>query len=104
MQYIVFLSLGAVAWDWRKTNTRHQPGIQPGDLEELLEKDCRIIILSRGMENRLHTANETHDLLKQHNMKQDRDYFVLHSEVAVQRYNNYAKEKERVCALIHSTC
>jgi hypothetical protein len=28
---------GAKEWDWDLTGTRHQPGTQPADIEELLE-------------------------------------------------------------------
>jgi hypothetical protein len=28
---------GGREWDWRETNTEHVPGIQPADIEELLE-------------------------------------------------------------------
>jgi hypothetical protein len=28
---------GAREWDWRETGTRHVPGIQPADVQELIE-------------------------------------------------------------------
>ena len=28
---------GAREWDWRETGTRHVPGIQPADIQELIE-------------------------------------------------------------------
>ena len=28
---------GARAWDWRETGTRHDPGIQPADVAELVD-------------------------------------------------------------------
>ena len=30
---------GARDWDWGETGTHHSPGIQPGDIQELLEQD-----------------------------------------------------------------
>jgi hypothetical protein len=102
--YIVCISTGAESWDWNTTNTRHQPGIQPDDVKGLLLRDCEIIILSRGMDNQLHTPNETHQLLVGEKMKKDEHYFVLQTEEAIKLYNKYVKEKKRVGALIHSTC
>jgi hypothetical protein len=43
---------GARAWDWSETGTRHSPGIQVADVQELLDKGATIIVLSRGMEGR----------------------------------------------------
>ena len=36
---------GGRKWDWRETDTHHVPGIQPADIEELLEKDIQTIVL-----------------------------------------------------------
>ena len=98
------LILGAKTWDWRETNTRHQPGIQPADLSELFEKDCQIIILSRGIQNMLYTKDETRQELERRGMRQGQEYFILQSEEAVQLYNEYVAQRKRVCAVIHSTC
>ena len=32
---------GAREWDWNETGTRHEPGVQPADVEELLEHGGR---------------------------------------------------------------
>jgi len=93
-----------VAWDWRKTGTRHEPGTQPADLEELFTKNCETIILSRGIENRLKTTVETRDLLRQRGMIFNEDYFILQSQRAMDLYNQLAMENKTVCAIIHSTC
>ena len=42
---------GAREWDWRETGTRHVPGIQPADVEELLENGAEVVVLSRGVYN-----------------------------------------------------
>ena len=42
--------------DWAETGTRHQPGIQPADVEELLAHGASVVVLSQGMEQRLHVA------------------------------------------------
>ena len=54
---------GGREWDWTETGTRHVPGIQPADVEELLDRGARVVVLSRGMERRLRTCPETLELL-----------------------------------------
>ena len=44
---------GGREWDWSETGTQHVPGIQPADVEELLEQGATVIVLSRGMQLRL---------------------------------------------------
>ena len=44
---------GAREWDWRETGTRHVPGIQPADVQELIEHGARAVVLSRGIWERL---------------------------------------------------
>ena len=39
---------GAREWDWRETGTRHVPGIQPADVQELIEHGARTVVLSKG--------------------------------------------------------
>jgi hypothetical protein len=40
---------GARQWDWNETGTRHVPGIQPADVEELLAHGAKIVVLSKGI-------------------------------------------------------
>ena len=40
---------GARAWDWRETGTRHDPGIQPTDVAELLDHGAEVVVLSTGV-------------------------------------------------------
>jgi len=40
---------GAREWDWRETGTRHVPGIQPADVQELIERGARTVVLSKGV-------------------------------------------------------
>jgi hypothetical protein len=49
---------GAKEWDWNLTGTRHHPGIQPADIEEILAHNVDVVILSRGMERMLQTSAE----------------------------------------------
>lgn len=90
---------GAREWDWRETGTRHQPGIQPADVEELLQHGAGMIILSQGMHERLQVCPQTLDFLRQKNVPVQ----VLQTEKAVQRFNALC-EKQKVGGLFHSTC
>ncbi|RMD96642.1 MAG: hypothetical protein D6814_11030 [Calditrichaeota bacterium] len=90
---------GAREWDWNETGTRHSPGIQPEDVEELLQHGASVVVLSRGMLKQLHVKDQTLKML------QDRGIavHVLPTKKAVQLYNQLCRS-ERVGALIHSTC
>jgi hypothetical protein len=90
---------GARAWDWNETGTRHVPGIQPADVEELLEHGAEVVVLSRGMNLVLQTCPETLALLEERGVA----VHVLQSEEAVARYEAL-RTTARVGALIHSTC
>lgn len=90
---------GSRTWDWGETGTHHIPGIQPADVQELLDHGAEVIVLSRGINERLQTCDETKTLLEE----QDCQYFILQSEKAVEKYNSLCTS-EPVGALIHSTC
>src|SRR5438093_13586739 len=55
---------GGRPWDWNETGTHHDPGIQPEDVVELLERGSRVVVLSRGQELQLQTEPATLDLLR----------------------------------------
>ena len=90
---------GAEEWDWGETGTRHTPGIQPADVEDLLSRGATVVVLSLGMRERLQVCPETLDLLKARGIPAQ----VLPTAEAVQVYNDLA-EKEKVGGLFHSTC
>jgi hypothetical protein len=90
---------GGRAWDWRETNTEHVPGIQPADVQELIEKGSRVVVLSRGMELRLQTCPETLRLLQNNGIR----VYVEETQAAVELYNRLAGI-ELVGGLFHSTC
>ncbi len=90
---------GGRAWDWNETGTRHVPGIQPADVEELLEHGACIVVLSRGMLLALQTGAETLARLAERGVKVE----VLETRAAVARYNLLAAT-EPVGGLFHSTC
>lgn len=91
---------GGRAWDWNETGTSHRPGIQPADVEELLEHGAEVIVLSKGMHERLQVKPETLDLLDDEGV----DTHVLQTERAVERYNELQSEGASVGGLFHSTC
>lgn len=90
---------GSREWDWNETGTHHDPGIQPGDVQELIEKGARVIILSKGFDERLQTCTETIQMLKEKGIQ----FHILQTEQAVRKYNQLC-EKELVGGLFHSTC
>lgn len=91
---------GARHWDWMETGTHHNPGIQPADVEELIEKGAKVVILSKGVHERLQVMAETIARLEAEGIT----VHVLQTERAVEKYNELCATDEAVGALIHSTC
>ncbi len=91
---------GGRAWDWGETGTRHEPGIQPADIEELLEHASDTIVLSRGMQLRLRTSAETLERLQRLGIRMH----VAETRQAVEIYNRLAADGAAVGGLFHSTC
>ncbi len=56
---------GSRDWNWRETGTGHTPGIQPADVQELLDHGATVVVLSRGMAECLQVPRETLDFLKE---------------------------------------
>ncbi len=90
---------GGREWDWSETGTRHVPGIQPADVEELLEQGATVIVLSRGMQLMLQTCPETLDLLKHRGVT----VHVKETKEAITLYNKLTA-RDAVGGLFHSTC
>jgi hypothetical protein len=90
---------GAEEWDWNETGTNHDPGIQPADVERLLERGSTVVILSRGFHERLGVAPETLRMLEEREITAH----VVQTEEAARLYEAL-RETEKVGALIHSTC
>jgi len=90
---------GGRAWDWSETGTQHDPGIQPADVEELVAKGAKILVLSRGMASRLKTAPETIRYLEDRGVT----VYVRETPEAIALYNELA-ESQPVGGLFHSTC
>jgi hypothetical protein len=91
---------GAVAWNWNDTGTQHEPGIQPADLEEVLEKGVEVVILARGVFSRLGVCPETEKLLRDRGI----EYHTEDTRAAVNLYNDLARQGRRVGGVFHSTC
>ncbi len=91
---------GVRAWDWNETGTHHEPGVQPADVEELLDNGARVVVLSRGQHQRLRVMDETVAAIEERGGQAE----VLETQQAVDRYNQLADAGEPVGALIHSTC
>ena len=91
---------GAKAWDWNLTGTRHQPGIQPADIEEILAQGIEVMVLSRGMQLMLHTCPETEHLLRSREI----EYIIKETRQAVQRFNELMQQGKKVGGIFHSTC
>jgi hypothetical protein len=86
-------------WDWRKTGTRHDPGIQIADVDDLLATQPDAVILARGVDLVLQVPQATIDYVR----ARVPTVLVLQSEAAVAEYNRRIAT-ERVVALVHSTC
>lgn len=90
---------GGRAWDWGETGTRHSPGIQVADVEELIEHGATVVVLSCGMEERLGVPDSTVNALRARGI----EVHVAETKAAVALYNELAKSVA-VGGLFHSTC
>ncbi|MFT4975148.1 MAG: hypothetical protein ACI8S6_001035 [Myxococcota bacterium] len=91
---------GSRAWDWGETGTRHVPGIQPGDVAELIDHQPVIIVFSQGVHSRLGVCPETLALLEGLGI----EVAVLPTPAAAAHYTALRQQGIAVAALIHSTC
>jgi hypothetical protein len=90
---------GGRAWDWAETGTRHSPGIQPADVEELLARGATTVVLSQGMNKQLHVPPDTCRYLEERSIT----VHVAETREAVKIYNDLT-EGALVAGLFHSTC
>eukprot|EP00566_Odontella_aurita_P029452 CAMPEP_0113538762 /NCGR_PEP_ID=MMETSP0015_2-20120614/7546_1 /TAXON_ID=2838 /ORGANISM="Odontella" /LENGTH=156 /DNA_ID=CAMNT_0000438373 /DNA_START=1264 /DNA_END=1734 /DNA_ORIENTATION=+ /assembly_acc=CAM_ASM_000160 len=90
---------------WSKHGTRHRQGIALSDIDDLLDAGAQIIILSSGMDKRVHVQGENLKRLKELKSNNDIDDFeILPTKQAVMQYNELAEEEKLVGTLFHSTC
>ena len=90
---------GSSEWNWRETGTEHVPGIQPADIQELLDHGAKVVVLSRGMAECLRVPSETLDFLKERGI----EAHILPTTQAAELYNRLAKEGP-VGGVFHTTC
>lgn len=90
---------GGREWDWTETGTGHSAGIQPRDVDELLDHGAEVVILSQGRLRALSVADETLTRLEQAGV----EALVLPTDAAITRYNAL-RENRQVGGLFHSTC
>jgi hypothetical protein len=91
---------GGRQWDWTETGTRHVPGIQPVDVEELVERGAAVVVLSQGMEKRLQVDPASYEFLQRHSV----GVHIAETNEAVMIYNGLPEEGTAVGGLFHSTC
>src|SRR6476646_6075059 len=84
---------GAREWDWRETGTRHVPGIQPADVQELIEHGAKAVVLSKGIWERLQVCPETLEVLVNKGIAVE----VLQTETAVERFNELRSFRSGAC-------
>lgn len=91
---------GAREWNWHETGTQHDLGIQPADIEEIVEKGAEVLILARGQWGRLRVRPETEAYLRARRVA----YHVAETPQAVAQFNDLARQGRRVGGVFHSTC
>eukprot|EP00063_Salmo_salar_P043238 XP_014018073.1 PREDICTED: mth938 domain-containing protein-like [Salmo salar] len=68
---------------------KHHPGVQPADLEEVLQKGVEKLVIGQGMSEALQRGVELR---------------VLQTMKAVAEYNNLVGQGAKVGGVFHSTC
>ena len=82
---------GSREWNWRETGTEHVPGIQPADVQELLDHGATVVVLSRGMAECLRVPCETVHFLEERRI----EAHMLPTTQAAELYNRLTKEGRR---------
>ena len=90
---------GAKAWNWQETGTQHSPGVQYSDVEELVYKGAKVIILSRGVLGRLKIQSDTIKKLELIGI-----IVRIAKTKEADRFYNESIKSEAVGGLIHTTC
>ena len=91
---------GSRSWDWNETGTSHDPGIQPSDVQELIDHGARVVVLARGMNRRLKVQESTLRHLEEEGIETR----VEETKEAVRIYNDLQSEGRSVGGLFHTTC
>jgi acyl-coenzyme A thioesterase PaaI-like protein len=91
---------GGRRWDWSEHGTGHRRGIQPGDVQELIERGCQVVILTTGRLGRLRVPRETVELLRGKGIK----VIVVGTRKGIAIFNEQARNGAAVGGLFHATC
>jgi hypothetical protein len=91
---------GSRGWDWNETGTRHSPGVQLADVEEILERGARAVVIGRGMHGRLEVPTETREALAERGV----ELHDARTPDAVETYHRLREKAPEVGALFHTTC
>lgn len=90
----------AEEWIWSK-GMHHVPGILIADLENWIDSNTSVVILSQGMDNVLKTDESTFKFLQEKSIT----VYQLNSRDAVQKYNELVDELgNSLIGMFHSTC
>lgn len=87
-------------WDWKVTGTRHVPGIQPTNIDELIADGAEVIILALGFEGKLHVSDYAIAYLLANKIP----FYSAFTPEAVKLFNRLSGEGLKVGGLFHSTC
>ena len=79
---------GAEPWNWNDTGTTHEGGIQPQDIDKLLAKSAKKIVLTKGMTGRLRVSDAALKRLKDAGI----EFMILNTDEAVEVYNRLAQD------------
>ena len=84
---------------------RHWPDRDGYDLkiehvQELIDKKPEILIIGTGANGMLNVPENIKNMLYIHKIK----FFIEKNPKAVELFNQYSKEKKRICAIFPATC
>lgn len=91
---------GGRGWDWAEHGTGHHRGVQCGDVQELVEKGCRTVILTTGRLGRLRVPDSTVTFLQDQGV----EVVVTGTAKGIELYNDLAGRNTAIGGLFHSTC
>jgi len=91
---------GGRPWDWSEFGTAHFAGVQPGDVEELVEKGCQVVVLTTGRFQRLNVPDAVVDKLKSRGI----EVVVADTKKGIRLYNEFVDKGVAAGGLFHSTC
>lgn len=88
-------------WDWKQTGTRHYPGIQYKDFAKAITPLTKVIILSKGFEEKLYVNESLVTKLKNSGYV----VYCLDTKMAMDLYNSMVSHlKQDIILVCHSTC